>query len=168
MRRRMVIAAACPALLGACASSTVVSLPVQQGSRRQIRRVAIAAQSGAVGDALGLELASRGIDVMDAATTEAALKEVGAGAPTTLGAMAALRAQGVDAVVAVTAVLGYDGSAQSATVRVSSTHTGSVVGGVSWQNGWGGMPGSMADRTVRRGLVATARELADALLPQLR
>jgi hypothetical protein len=68
----------------------------------------------------------------------------------------------------VRAAGGYDDQPQSATARVNSTHNGRVLAGASWQNGWGGRAGSIADRTMRRGLAQAAREIADALVPRLR
>ena len=42
-----------------------------------------------------------------------------------------------------------------------------VIAGVAWQNGWGGMAGSIADRTMRQGLADAAKQIADALVQNL-
>jgi hypothetical protein len=60
----------------------------------------------------------------------------------------------------VRAIAGYDGKPQSASVRLNSTKTGAIVAGVSWQNGWGGQAGSMADRMQRKDLADAADEIA--------
>jgi hypothetical protein len=43
-----------------------------------------------------------------------------------------------------------------------------VIGGVAWQNGWGGQAGSMADRTMRKDVIEAAREIADVLVKAIR
>jgi hypothetical protein len=51
---------------------------------------------------------------------------------------------------------------------MNSTDTGQILAGVTWQNGWGGECGSMADRTMRSGLSQAARQIADALAARLK
>ena len=62
----------------------------------------------------------------------------------------------------------YDGRPQSASVRVNSTYDGTIIAGLSWQNGWGGVAGSMADRTMRKDLTQAATEIAEELTKRLR
>ena len=73
----------------------------------------------------------------------------------------------MDAVLSARAVAGYDNTPQSASVRVNSTHTGDILAGISWQNGWGGQAGSMADRTMRADLSQAASEIAEELANRL-
>ncbi len=70
-------------------------------------------------------------------------------------------------IAGVGAAAGYDGQPQSASVRVNSTRNGKIIAGVSWQNGWGGMAGSIADRTMRQDLTEAAVEITDSLVEQL-
>jgi hypothetical protein len=51
---------------------------------------------------------------------------------------------------------GYDQQPQSASVRTVSTANGSMIAGVTWQNGFGGAEGSIADRVMRKGLSQAA------------
>jgi len=78
-----------------------------------------------------------------------------------------LQKKGIDAYLTVKGASAYDGQVQSASARASSTHTGRIIAGVSWQNGWGGRAGSIADRTMRKGLAEAAKEIADALAESL-
>ena len=77
--------------------------------------------------------------------------------------MAKFREQGIDALLTVRSVAGYDQQPTSATARINSTHTGRVLAGITWQNGWGGQEGSVADRQHRKGLAEAASEIAEAL-----
>ena len=62
---------------------------------------------------------------------------------------------------------GNDGLPQSASVRINSTHTGEILAGVSWQNGWGGQSGSIADRTMRKDLTKAAEEIVSEIVSTL-
>ena len=77
------------------------------------------------------------------------------------------RAQGIDAFLSVRASGSYDGQPQGASARVVSTDNGRLLAGVTWQNAWGGMAGSIADRTMRKGLNEAAVEIANALINSL-
>lgn len=74
-----------------------------------------------------------------------------------------LQEEGIDAYLTVKAAGSYDEQPQSASARATSTHTGRVIAGISRQNGWGGQAGSIADRTMRKGLAEAAQEIATAL-----
>ena len=81
---------------------------------------------------------------------------------------AALRNAGVDALLIVKDVMAQDGTPESASVRLTSTATRDVVAGLTWQNGWGGMRGSIADRTMRKNLVGAASEISNALVKRMK
>jgi len=131
----------------------------------------MAPSGGLLADAVAVELSNQGYTVIDAADMSQLMirmnmNEIEIAQPQGLSR---LRSQGVDALLTVRAAGGYDGQPQSASARVNSTHTGRVIAGVTWQNGWGGMAGSIADRTMRQGLSEAAREIAGSLarsLPQ--
>jgi len=78
-----------------------------------------------------------------------------------------LKEKGIDAYLTVKSAGAYDNQPQSASARATSTHSGRVIAGISWQNGWGGQAGSMADRTMRKGLAEAAQEIASALAKSL-
>lgn len=152
-------------LLTACAASKISSLPVSSVPANPINAIAMAPDGGVLADAVAVDLSNRGYTVIDSATTSKLmvrlnLNEIEISTPTGL---AKLRTQGIDALLSVKAVGGYDQQPQSASARVTSTYTGKVIAGVTWQNGWGGQAGSMADRTMRKGLSECAAEITEAL-----
>ncbi len=51
---------------------------------------------------------------------------------------------------------------------MTATEGGRVLAGVTWQNGWGGMGGSIADRTMRQDLSEAASNIAHALSERVR
>jgi len=79
-----------------------------------------------------------------------------------------LKGQGIDVYLSIKSAAAYDGLPQSASVRINSTSDGKVVGGCSWQNGWGGQAGSIMDRTMRKDITAAAVEITNILVKQLR
>ena len=79
-----------------------------------------------------------------------------------------LRDQGIDAMLVVRSGGGYDQQPQNASARMNSTHNGQVLAGVTWQNGFGGVAGSPADRVMRKGLSEAASEIAAALAERIK
>jgi hypothetical protein len=127
--------------------------------------IALVPGGGLMADAVGVELANRGFTVIDPASTSNMmirlnLNEVEIARPE---GMAKLRDQGIDALLVVKTAGGYDQQPQSASARMNSTRSGQLLAGVTWQNGYGGMAGSPADRIMRKGLSEAAAEIADAL-----
>lgn len=156
--------------VGGCASSKVSVVPVAGALTQSVKSIAMSPDSGLLAEAVAVELSNRGYTIIDSATTSRTmvrlnLNEIDIARPEGL---AKLRDQGIDALLTVRAAGGYDDQPQSATARVSSTHTGRVVAGITWQNGWGGQAGSIADRTMRKGLAQAAKEIVDALAKKLR
>jgi hypothetical protein len=120
-------------------------------------------------DAIGTELFGSGFRVIDTQQTtnylvRLNLSEVELSEPRSLGL---LHQQGIQAVLNVRAVAGYDDKPQSATVRVVSTQNGELVAAVNWQNGRGGARGSPADAMMRKDVVGAAQQIASALGEQL-
>ena len=164
-RRNMLLSIASALLLAACASSQISKVLVSGGVMHPVKSIAMAPDGGLLADAVAVELSNRGYNVIDSATTSKMmvrlnLNEVEITRPEGL---AKLREQGIDALLSVRAAAGYDQQPQSASARVTSTHTGRVLAGITWQNGWGGQAGSIADRTMRKGLAEAATEITDAL-----
>jgi len=118
---------------------------------------------------LPLSLAARGFVVIDPAQTSNLmvrlnLNEIEVSQPQGL---AKLKAQGIDATLVVRAAAGSDGEPQDASARMVDTTNGQMIAGVSWENGFGGQQGSIADRVMRKGLPEAARQIADELAAKL-
>jgi hypothetical protein len=171
MRSAMIVGyVLCAALLSGCATSSVSSLPAISKSSEPVKVIALGSGGGMLADAVGVELSNRGFSVIDvSAMTQMMvrlnLNEIEVSQPQGL---AKLKSQGIDAYLVVRSAGGYDGLPQSASARVNSTATGQVIAGVSWQNGWGGEAGSIADRTMRQGLTGAAEEITNSLEKSLR
>jgi hypothetical protein len=158
--------------LVACAGSRISTVSLGDGRKvdHPVKTIAMAPSGGLFADAIAVELANRGFHVIDTAQTSQLLvrlnlNEVEVTQPQNL---ARLRDGGIDAYLSARAAAGYDGRPQSASVRVNSTYNGTIIAGLSWQNGWGGMAGSMADRTMRKDLVQAAIEIAEELTKRLK
>jgi hypothetical protein len=122
----------------------------------------MAPSGGIFADAIAVSLFNHGFQVID--TSEMSnlmvrlnLNEVELMQPQSLSAV---RDAGIDVILSVKTVGGYDGKPQSASVRLNSTKNGEIVTGLSWQNGWGGTPGSWADRAQRKDIADAADEIA--------
>ena len=155
--------------LSACAASRVSAVPSTAKPGMPIRTIALAPTGGLLADAVGVELSNRGFVVIDTSTTSKLmirlnLNEVEITKPEGL---AKLKEQGIDAYLSVMAAGGYDQQPQSASARMNSTQNGQIIAGVTWQNGWGGRAGSIADRVMRKGLSDAAVEITDALAKNL-
>jgi hypothetical protein len=156
-------------LVAACAGASISVPQSLQPLPEPIASVALAPSGGVLADAIGNELFSRGIRVIDTQQTSnflvrLNLDEIELMQPKSLSA---LRERGINAVLSCRSVAGYDNQPQSATVRVVSTSTGELVAAVNWQNGHGGQQGSIADRSMRQDVVEAARQIGEALAKQL-
>jgi hypothetical protein len=155
--------------LSGCATSRVSALPTIAKPVAPVRTIALAPTGGILAEAIGVELSNRGFVVIDSATTSKLmirlnLNEVEIAKPEGL---TKLKGEGIDAYMSVSAAGGYDQLPQSASVRMNSTHNGQILAGVTWQQGWGGQAGSIADRVMRKGLSEVAAEITDALVKNL-
>lgn len=159
-----------PLVLGACASAQIAQSARVSYVGPPIHTVAIAPGGGALADAIGVELFNDGATVMDVEQTRGILGHVGIAEVqiATPQSYAALHAAGVDAVLIVKSVMAGDGTPESASVRLTSTSSGDVVAGLTWQNGWGGQRGSIADRTMRKNLAGAASEIGNVLLKRMK
>ncbi|MXS76887.1 hypothetical protein ABF87_02720 [Nitrosomonas sp. JL21] len=156
-------------LLQGCASSKVSIAPVAPPVHHAVKVIALAPGGGVLADAVGIELANRGFTIIDPSSTtnmlvRLNLNEVEIAKPEGL---TKLREQGIDAYLVVRAAGGYDQQPQSASSRMNSTHNGQLLAGVTWQNGFGGQAGSVADRVMRKGLSEAAIDIANALVERM-
>lgn len=171
MKRRLFICSCVAAIaLAGCASSKVSTLPTTSEAGHAVKAIAMAPSGGVLADAIAVELVNRGFQVIDSESTTKLfvrlnMSELEVSKPE---GMSKLQAQGIDAYLSVRAVGANDGLPTSASARLNSTHTGKVLAGATWQNGWGGRAGSIADRTMRKGLSETAAEITDALVKGVR
>lgn len=166
---RLLAVAACVSLVAGCATSKVSAVPVKTKIVHEVRAIALTPGGGLLADAVGVELANRGYTVVDPAQftnlmVRLNLNELEVAQP---AGLQKLKDAGLDAYLSVKAAAGYDDQPQSASARLVSTHTGQLLAGVSWQNGWGGVKGSMADRTMRKGLAKAAEQITDSLVKSL-
>jgi hypothetical protein len=78
-----------------------------------------------------------------------------------------LKDKGIDAILHVRAIAGYDGRPDSAAAKVTSTADGQVLAGVSWENRRAGARGSPAEGFARVGLEVAAETIVEHLVKGL-
>lgn len=152
-------------VLAGCSSATVSNVAAPDTMPHEVRSIALAPSGGPLADAIGIELVGQGYSVIDTAQTSTLLLRTNANenelmVPSSLRSM---KAQGIDAVLNVRTISNPEGQPQSATVRLNSTHTGQVLLGLSWQNGWGGLHGSIADRVMTSDVVDAAKTISNQI-----
>jgi hypothetical protein len=165
-------------LIAGCGGSKSVEVREPDYVDHSVRTLAISPSSDLVNDlfgnvdtqladAIGAQLAQRGYTVINAQATMAIVKKDGIPPADGLTpeALSAMGREGIDAALSVTSESSVMGGPAMRHVRAKliSTHTGKEVGEINWSNSWGGMPGSPADYTMRKGLDAAAKEIAEAL-----
>ncbi len=157
-------------LIAACATSKTSTVGIMTTIDHPIDTIAMDPNGGLLADAIGVALSNYGFNVIDTNTMTRLmfrlnLNEIELTEPQNLSM---LQEQGIDAFLSVKSAAGYDGLPQSASVRMNSTHNGKIIVGVSWQNGWGGQAGSIADRAMRKGITEAASEIATALVNKIK
>lgn len=157
-------------MLGGCASSKVSSLPISGTAIHSVKVIAFTPGGGLVADAIGIELSNRGFTVIDSATITGMMIRMGINEVeiTRPEGLSKFKHQGIDAMLSVKSASGYDNQPQSISARMTSTESGQILAGVTWQNGYGCVPGSPCDRQWRSGLTEAATEVADALLQRIK
>lgn len=148
-----------------CSSSQVSKLPISKSGSHPVKAIALAPEGGMLAEAVGIELANLGFTIIDSSTTSKLMVRLGLNEVeiATPQGLRKLKDNGIDAYLTVKSASAYDYQVQSASARASSTHTGRIIAGVTWQNGWGGMAGSIADRTMRKGFAEAAQDIAKNL-----
>lgn len=141
----------------------VIRSPVPLDS--PIRTIALMPSGGVLADAIGVELLNYGFEVIDSGKITSLmirdnLNEIEIIQPQNLRK---LEEDGIDSILLVKSVAGYDRRPQSASVKLILTNTGRIVAGANWQNGRGGAQGSPADQGARVDLVVAAQQIAKAL-----
>ena len=168
MKRSLVVALAF--FIAGCAGSRVSVTGTSSRIPQPINTIALMPGGGILADAIGVEFSNHGFNVIESSAMTALmarlnLDEFELAQPQSLEK---LKEKNIDAYLSVKAAAGNDGRPQSASARLNSTTDGKILAGVSWQNGWGGMEGSMADRTMRKDLAGAAKEITRSLIRQIR
>jgi hypothetical protein len=115
-----------------CASSQISSIPISAKPTHKVQAIAMAPGGGLLADAVAVELANRGLTVIDPSLTSNLLvrlnlTEIEVARPEGL---AKHRDHGIDAYLVVRSAAGADGRPESASARMNSTYTGQVLAGV--------------------------------------
>lgn len=133
-------AAAATALLLGCAGATTHLADSPDYAGPEITSIAVV-DAGVLADAVRVELANRGFLIPDATANAQALLHVSGSGD-------------------------YQGLPQSAAIRLVSPE-GALIAAATWNNGWGGASGSIADRLMRQGAPDAARQIVDALCQKI-
>ena len=151
-------------LLVGCAASQI-SVVGNKISQSSFNNIALSSNNGVLGQAVANELVGRGYKVQSPGQTNTLMLRLNLneGEVTAPKSLQAFSKEGIDAVIVVSAVGGYDQMPQSASVQIINTSTLDIIAGLNWQNGYAGQQGSIADRVMRKGLTKAAKEIVDGL-----
>ena len=166
----VVLVALSSQLIG-CASQSMAISRSANPAAKNVKRIALMPGGGVLAEAVGIQLMSLGFDIVDmsVATNTAArlnINEFEYAQPANLKDLA--NKYGVDCVLIVKSVGGYDGKPNSAAARLLETRTGSLLAGVTWQNGKGGAQESPADNLMRSDVSTAAKKMAGGIASTLR
>ena len=150
-------------LLNACGGSTVTQ---STGKINRNMIIALSPTGGIMAEAIGIELFNKGFDIIDTKQISDLLikwniTEIEITEPQNLSL---LKDEGIDALLYVRTIEGHDNKPQSVSVRINDTHTGKIIAGLSWRNGWGGQEGSIMDRQMRKDISQAATEIVSSLI----
>jgi hypothetical protein len=168
MKRSLVVALAF--FIAGCAGSHVSVTGTSARISGPINTIALMPGGGILADAIGVELSNHGFNVIESSAMTALMARLNLDEfeLTQPQSLEKLKEKNIDAYLSVKAAAGNDRRPQSASVRLNSTTDGRILAGVSWQNGWGGMEGSMADRTMRKDVAGAAKEITQSLIRRIR
>jgi len=152
-----------------CAGARITEMAHAPWSGARIESIAIDPRGGVMGEEIALHLNSGSLRVLNADQTvqlarRAGLDEYHVNSPEGLEA---LRNAGTDALLVLKTMIGWDGNPQVVTARLIDTRTAEVITGFSWENGWGGDFGSVADRAMRKSVPEAARQISATILNRI-
>ena len=152
-------------MLVGCATSQI-SMSGNKISQSSFNNIALSTNNSVLGQAVANELVGRGFKVQSPGQTNSLMVRLNLneGEVTAPKSLKAFSKEGIDAVVVVNAVGGYDQMPQSASVQIINTSTLNIMAGLNWQNGFAGQQGSLADRVMRKGLTKAAKEIVNGLI----
>jgi len=164
MKKLILVCFICISLVG-CASSKMsvsrnpIALP------QEVKKIALMPSGGPLADAIGIELLNYGYEIIDTTTVTGYmarynLDEIELSMPQNI---TKLSDDGIDCILIVKSVAGYDGRPESASSKLVSTADGQLIVGVTWQNGKGGAQGSPADGMMRSNLSQAAKAISRGL-----
>ena len=151
-----------------CGGSTLSTVGGKSAGH-PVNVIAMNSGGGILGEAIAIELTNYNLTVIDPSEFSSIIgrldiNEFELAAPQNL---TRLKDEGIDAYLVVKSQVGYDDLPQSASVRVTSTHNGKLISGVSWSNGYGMKKDSWTDRIMRVDLPTAAKEIVKALIKNL-
>ena len=166
---RAFLAVLCVLVFSGCSGAKLSQTARSEYTGPPITAIALAPGGGPLTDSIAVELFNAGLTVVE---PDQALNIVGRLGLTEIELASpegydALANAGVDALLLVKGVFLNDGTPESASVRLTSTVDGTVVAGLTWQNGWGGERGSIMDRQMRKNLTEASSQMAKALIQRL-
>lgn len=149
-----------------CATSRISNSKINIGKSHSVKVIALAPDGGLMADAIGIELYNLGLRVVDSNETTEIMVQSNIASLKFLGKknLRILKDSGIDGYLTVKSFFKADGKPSSVSARLSSTHTGELLAGISWQAGWGGMQGSIAHNIMSQNLNEAAEEIAKALV----
>lgn len=153
------------AMLSGCAGPRLNVSRSPNSLPHPVKTVALMPSGGVLADAVGIELLNLGLDVIDTAAVTSLMARFNL-TEVELAQRQNIRKlsdEGIDTILLVKSVSGYDSRPESASVRLVSTATGRLIVGATWQNGKGGAKGSPADGMMRVNLSSAARSIARGL-----
>jgi hypothetical protein len=136
---------------------------------KEIQTIALMPSGGIMADSIGIDLLNYGFDIIDTATTTSVMTrvnmtEIEYSKPQN---MRKLNSEGIDSIMLVKTVAGYDNQPNSISVRIILTSNGKLLVGAVWQNGSGGQMGSPLDRARRSGITEAASNIANGIAKAL-
>jgi hypothetical protein len=151
-------------ILGISLSCASAKISDATGLLPESFKIAISPRSGALADAIGIELFKRGYLIVDSKQLASLLAQIklnenDVSKPQNLSL---LKKNGIDAIVNVKATIRSNGFPKSASVSINDTTSWEKLAGVNWKTGWGGMPGSPMDRSMRADMGEAATQIVDA------
>lgn len=165
MRRNYFLYLCLTTFLYGCAAPSVSVNYSSNIDFNNVKKIALMPSGGPLADAIGIQLLSYGVDVIDTSTTTSILARLNLNEfeiknPQNIKL---LSARGIDTILIVKTVAGYDGRPNSAIARLVDTATGSLLVGSTWQNGKAGAMGSPADGMMRANINTAADALATSI-----
>jgi hypothetical protein len=156
--------------VGCASQSMEVSRP-SSPSTKSVKKLALMPGGGVLADAVGIQMMSQGFIIIDMTSSTPVsarvdMTELELTKPQNLKSLA--DEFGVDGVIIVKTVGGYDGKPNSVVARVIDTRTGVLLAGVTWQNGKGGSQDSVGDVLMRSDLSVAAKKIATGIATALK
>ncbi len=168
-------------LSNGCAGSKISRIATGNKRKYHIKTIGFASQGSVLSDAIAIELSKLGYSIIDvplkrkkvlhSKTKESTRKKVKEKVRVRVKEIEGsfpewvekVKAKGIDAYLII-----KNDKLYSASARITSTETGKIIAGVSWQNSSGGRKrGSFAERLMRKGVVEAAEEIAKGLSQEL-